>query len=61
MPWHGMCFSHQDVFSHRGHNYSQLMSSEELDIMVTVLHGTLGNLCREGDLQAHRTLRYVSE
>lgn len=57
MPCHGVCFSYQGVFSRRRHNYTQLMSSEGPDIMVTVLHGTLGNLCREGSLQARRTVR----
>lgn len=31
------------------------MSSEEVHIKVTLLHGTLGNLCREGSIQACET------
>lgn len=32
------------------------MSFEEVDIKVILLHGTLGNLCREGSIQACGTL-----
>lgn len=53
------CLFHIRMFFHVVDTITQLMSSEEPDIMVTLLHGTLGNLCRKGSLHTHRTLQML--
>lgn len=47
-------------FSRHRHNYIQLMSSEEPDIMVTILHGTLGNLSEKEVCRLRGLCRCVS-